>query len=358
MEDKLTVGSLASNLAGKTGKGKKLCDDFLREFFRLVSESLSSGETLRIKNFGTFKVVDVESRMAVNINTGDKQEIPAHKKVVFTPAKEMASEINAPFEEFESVELDSEMPEDLIYLEEPGEEAAQNSEAQSFAEDNGASGDEQKMSDENEVSQERLEEGSMEEGSDDEITYEAYHIQEPNTQEPQVTEEKVHETPVVAPVYESYEPEAPKSRFGIGFLTGSLSMLVVCVVIFMLGCFFQWWPVNFGSPSKLEEIALQEVPVETVSAETPEEIPEPEPIYDTVSTTRYLTTIAREHYGNFNFWPYIYIENESILGHPDRIKPGTQVIVPDLAKYGVNPENKADEQKAKEKAREIYSKFK
>ncbi len=38
--------------------------------------------------------------------------------------------------------------------------------------------------------------------------------------------------------------------------------------------------------------------------------------------------MAKEHYGNYNLWPYIYEENKAILGHPDRIRPGTKVIVP------------------------------
>ena len=167
--------------------------------------------------------------------------------------------------------------------------------------------------------------------------------------------------PVAPPKYE----EPRKSRFGIGFLVGSLVTLVVCVIIFMLGCFFDWWPVNFGNPK--EEVTVQatqdgetSLTEETDSIIETEKISEieEEPTYDTVSTTRYLTTIARDHYGNFNFWPYIYLENEAILGHPDRITPGTKVKVPDLSKYGVNPANKEDVQKAKQKALEIYSRFK
>ena len=80
-------------------------------------------------------------------------------------------------------------------------------------------------------------------------------------------------------------------------------------------------------------------------------------VYDTVSTTRYLTTIARQHYGNQHFWPYIYEENKAILGHPNRIKPGTRVVVPDLRKYGVDPKNAADIAEAKRREAEIYARY-
>lgn len=79
--------------------------------------------------------------------------------------------------------------------------------------------------------------------------------------------------------------------------------------------------------------------------------------YDVVRHNRYLITMAREHYGNQHLWPYIYEENKSFLGHPDRIKPGTRVVIPNLAKYGVDPANPADIAKAKKMEIEIYSRY-
>lgn len=79
--------------------------------------------------------------------------------------------------------------------------------------------------------------------------------------------------------------------------------------------------------------------------------------YDKISTTRFLTTMARDYYGNPDFWPYIYEENNARLGHPDRIKPGTSVRVPSLTKYGVDPNNPADIEKARRLAKEIYARY-
>lgn len=78
---------------------------------------------------------------------------------------------------------------------------------------------------------------------------------------------------------------------------------------------------------------------------------------DRVTDTRYLTTMAKEHYGNYNLWPYIYLENEEKLGHPDRIKPGTEIIIPNLDKYNINPSNPKDIEKAKKLGVEIYKKY-
>lgn len=78
---------------------------------------------------------------------------------------------------------------------------------------------------------------------------------------------------------------------------------------------------------------------------------------DQIGKTRYLTTMAREYYGDANFWPYIYEENKDRLGHPDKIKPGTSVVIPDLRKYDIDPELPADMEKAKALAKEIYARF-
>ncbi|MDE5930510.1 MAG: hypothetical protein K2H03_08530 [Muribaculaceae bacterium] len=37
--------------------------------------------------------------------------------------------------------------------------------------------------------------------------------------------------------------------------------------------------------------------------------------------------MARHHYGHMEYWVYIYEANPG-LGHPDRIKPGTIVMIP------------------------------
>lgn len=52
-----------------------------------------------------FKLIEVEARKSVNVTNGAANEIPAHRKVVFIPSKELAADVNEPFEMFETVEL-------------------------------------------------------------------------------------------------------------------------------------------------------------------------------------------------------------------------------------------------------------
>ncbi len=52
-----------------------------------------------------------------------------------------------------------------------------------------------------------------------------------------------------------------------------------------------------------------------------------EPVYDTVTSTRYLSILARDHYGVKNYWIFIYEANPQ-LGNPNQIRPGTKVLIP------------------------------
>lgn len=106
-----------------------------------------------------------------------------------------------------------------------------------------------------------------------------------------------------------------------------------------------------------KEPATKEKSKETASANTAPTHPSDIKAMDKVTTTRYLTTMAKEHYGNYNLWPYIYIENEGKLGHPDRITPGTTIVIPNIEKYGINPSNPKDIEKARKLGVEIYRKY-
>ena len=74
---------------------------------------------------------------------------------------------------------------------------------------------------------------------------------------------------------------------------------------------------------------------------------------DTVGRTRFLTTMAREYYGDLNFWVYIYEENKSIISDPNHIEAGTVVIIPPASKYGIDKNDPESVAKAKAKSAEI-----
>ena len=349
MENKITLPRLAAMMAEATGKPRRLCEDFLRELFALAAESLAAGENVKIKGFGTFKLSPVDARKSVNVATGDDIRLEPHMKITFIASKELAASVNAPFEMFESMEV-----------------------ADNFSISDDAS-------------------PARQEPSVDEVVEERPIIEEqPVIEERPIIEEQpvIEERPIIEgqPVIEEpdsgEESEKKGFRFGWGFFAGFISaVLIGGVVVYLFGftsMLDRQAPQEAASASEPAPVAVAAgadtvakpigrdslaavatiVASDSVSGEMVGTKASDQPVYDTITHTRYLTTMAKEHYGNFNLWPYIYKENEKILGHPDRIRPGTRVVVPPLSKYGVDPANPAHIRKAKQMGTEIYSRYK
>lgn len=97
-------------------------ESFVRNLFELISETLINDELVKIKDFGTFKLTPVQARESVDVNTGDKIEIPAHNKISFSPATALRELVNKPFAHFESVLLNEGVSFDNLPEFEPGGE--------------------------------------------------------------------------------------------------------------------------------------------------------------------------------------------------------------------------------------------
>lgn len=106
MNERLTLQDLIDSLSQKQGMTKKDAETFLRELIAVISETIEQNDSVKIKDFGTFKLVKVNSRKSVDVNTGEAIEIPAHYKLTFTPEKSLKEAVNHPFAHFESVVLE------------------------------------------------------------------------------------------------------------------------------------------------------------------------------------------------------------------------------------------------------------
>lgn len=120
MNNKLTISEIAALLAVRTGRDKRSAEQFLRELVFVVTEGLFTDKIVKIKGIGTFKIVPVEQRESVHVNTGERFIIPAHYKYSFLPDKELRDTVNAPFSFFETTEIGNDV--DFSDLEESSEE--------------------------------------------------------------------------------------------------------------------------------------------------------------------------------------------------------------------------------------------
>jgi len=117
---KISIQDLSSVLVEKRGLSKKDASNFITEMFDIVQQELEKDKIVKIKGLGTFKIIDVDDRESVNVNTGERVLIEGHGKITFTPDSLMKELVNKPFSQFETVVLN-----DGVEFEEPKEEAAE-----------------------------------------------------------------------------------------------------------------------------------------------------------------------------------------------------------------------------------------
>ena len=73
--------------ADKTGMSKKDSQDNLDALWDLLTDLMRKGSKVNVTGFGIFKVADRKAREGRNPRTGEVIQIPASKKVRFTPSK-------------------------------------------------------------------------------------------------------------------------------------------------------------------------------------------------------------------------------------------------------------------------------
>ena len=180
---------------------KKTCEAFARTLFEVVEEALLSDKFVKVKGFGTFKLVAVSDRESVNINTGARFQIEGHTKVSFIPDNTLKEEINRPFAHFETIDLSDETEQaELDAIDAAAaEEALENEEAEETVEE--VAEEMPATEPAEEVVEEEVKEEVPEEVLKEEPVEEAEEpMEEPVATEPQtiVTAEKKEEEPAKA----------------------------------------------------------------------------------------------------------------------------------------------------------------
>lgn len=366
MNAKITFPELIEAVATSTNTSKRISETFLKEFFALISDSLAKDESVKIKRIGTFKLTAVDARKSVNVNTGEEIEIPAHKRIVYTPDKELAEAINMPFANFETIELSDNIPDsELVKLEDTGEAkediAPENEEVDIEKEKKDVNVDqvhEDDKKDQEDIVVEPTttnfiaceERETVEEES---VIDENKEVEE--TKSSFVENSRISKRPSY--IDEIQIKEIKKSAFGKGFIYGCVSsaLCATIIVIFIISQLNGFSLISAGEDKKVED-----------KKETPVVIPTPliKPIakqevvvMDTITSKNFLTSMARKYYGDNNYWVYIYEENIAILDNPNKIEPGTAVIIPDAKKYGIDRNNPESLNEAKKKAYIIFKRF-
>ena len=372
MNNIVNLSELITRVAKVTGTDTNTARRFLRGFFATIEDGLAEGESVSIKNIGTFRRnSDPLSGMS--------------GAVVCIPDNAVSEEVNKPFSMFEPVELaDGIEPAELDQAEEPQEEPAPEEpvhepepEETTLPEEPARPYDVAAITEPEtvEIRHEAAPEPILAESVTTEIPTAPIHTQpEPElAEEPEPAEEE--------PAEESTPDEEPRRR--------SLLWLWIAIGLIAgggLGYFFAMNDPSIPdietieeSEPEIEPVALPEVavdsigiasaqtaapdtaPAETPAAEPAPAVEEPKPqkeaVYDTVTSTRYLAKMAREYYGKSIYWVFIYDANSDKLGDPNKVSPGTRVLIPD--KESLPGSNTAERDKIAERlSADIQKRFK
>lgn len=105
MAGKLYKGDIQEILVREMGMTDTEASEAVRQFFGHIVSALETDRYVKVKNLGTFKLIDVEARQSVDVTTGGRIEIPEHKKVSFVADSALKDLVNKHFSHFETVEL-------------------------------------------------------------------------------------------------------------------------------------------------------------------------------------------------------------------------------------------------------------
>lgn len=348
MNQRLNIAELAELLTEYTGKDKKQTELFLREFIAVISDALPDERIVKVKGLGTFKVIQVEERESVHVNTGERFLIPAHAKFTFTPDKDLKEQVNKPFASFETTELNEGVEFPTATAEKTREEDTEEAE-----EENRAPDDVEQV---------------IPPVQEEPITRES--------QEAKAQPQEAIPVPRSADREEAVEEDdKPEIR------NRMLVVPALFLILFVFAGFFYFTNV-FSFPTKsvtkdsettvetiaettVEPVAAQpDDPVEEDETAVPEAAPQPpaeperkEIVIEKIVPDSRLTLISLKHFGHKVFWVYIYEHNKEIVQNPNNIRIGTELIIPDASLYGIDAKNPESVAKAKVKQTEINSKF-
>ena len=387
MNEKISFPDLVGLLSSKMNITKKEAETFLKEFFTVSTEVITSGEELRINGLGLFKPIWVEARGSINVQTGEPVEIPGHYKLSFIPDKVLREAVNAPFSSFSVEVLNDHVPiEDMTAV--PSQDIDENNDICNTENVELQDSKEIREKEEEDEPIEPAHEYIQEDKSADEESSEST----VSSQEIEKFQEEIiqpeSETKVEEKEEDCYEDYLRKSASRKSFWWGVLSAFGIIIICLAGGVFFMGndspyvvkigeytlslgkqsidsRPMNNNTESivlpenkdTLSEMEKDSVLKDSVISVSPLAAPEVKPVIETIRSGIFLTTLARKYFGHKAFWVYIYEENKDVIKNPNQVPIGTRLTIPSASKYDIDANNRTSVENAKALAAKIQSRF-
>ena len=388
MNERLNQQSFIDLLAEKHGMDKQDAEKFVKEFFTLIEEALEKDRWVKIKGLGTFKLVDVDSRESVNINSGERFQLQGYTKISFIPDNSLRDIINKPFAHFETVVLnENTVLEDTPVVDSDEEDVADEIVKESVLVEEKVDETQVLESDDHETiisgvkedtpCEEIVSEETPKEIMPDDVSLSKHKLSAEDIIAREV--QSVSQSPLLA--------QTPKEKKIKAEEKSPVLYLVAIILIVLRLCggalLFIYYPDLFESADQTEIIqktdmdqpvqeqpilledtiiapadTVKEVIVPVVKKEETTKSPTPIPQKETekkevrapfdpdsvnyiISGTKTtytikegetLTKVALHFYGTKSLWPYIVKHNPDVIKNPDNVPYGTTIKIPELIK--------------------------
>lgn len=350
-ENKLSWTELRRALANRAGVSEKEANLFLQAFNAQLIEALKQDKQVKINGLGIFRLQAVAPRKSVNVSSGEEITIEGYNKIAFMPeagVKELVEKgtvarnekVAALREEIDPlVKLGAQADEIVDILGELGQKPGDVQGTKDEVKDDVRS----TMYEGPEIPENPEIPETPEEPEEPVKPEEPESPENPETPEepaePVKPEEpEVSETPEMPTPQES-NPEKPKYHF----MRDTLICVVVLLMLLLVGYFFlrhelSGWINDFvnGQP-KTENVqgdnvqsTMYEVPSDKVPSDEAPSVEEELLLTEEITEGSRLAWIAKKHYGNKVYWPYLYEANKDRITNPSKIAIGTPIRVPKL----------------------------
>ena len=85
----MTKAELVEKVANKIKLTKKQTEVIVNTVFQSITDSLSEGNKVELRGFGSFRIRERNARVGRNPKSGEKVDVPAKKVPFFKPGKEL-----------------------------------------------------------------------------------------------------------------------------------------------------------------------------------------------------------------------------------------------------------------------------
>lgn len=89
----MTKADIVERIYKEAGFSKKEAADLVDMVFKVIKDTLSRGEKVKISGFGNFSIRDKSTRVGRNPQTGDSMEISARRVLTFKPSQVLKEDI-------------------------------------------------------------------------------------------------------------------------------------------------------------------------------------------------------------------------------------------------------------------------